>query len=127
MAKPQKPKDIEFEPDEWQRFERAVGVVAKSPPQPKKKKAATGKLKQEKTTMTPQELRLEFLRLAIDAGLPNMVQSFVDWVISSDSSERREPRPSTPHKRPKPLCDLQAAQLVGCEPTASTQHIGDFR
>ena len=35
--------DIEFYPDAWQRFERAAGVVAKSPPQhrvAKKKKAA---------------------------------------------------------------------------------------
>jgi hypothetical protein len=36
-------KDVEFHPDAWQRFERAAGVVAKSPPQhraAKKKKAA---------------------------------------------------------------------------------------
>jgi hypothetical protein len=32
MAKPLHPK-IEFEPDAWERFERAVAVVAKSPPQ----------------------------------------------------------------------------------------------
>jgi len=31
-------KKIEFEADAWQRFERAVDVVAKSPPQPKVKK-----------------------------------------------------------------------------------------
>jgi hypothetical protein len=31
-------KEIEFEPDAWKRFERAVKVVAKSPPQPKKAK-----------------------------------------------------------------------------------------
>jgi hypothetical protein len=37
-------KEIELEPDAWQRFERAVDVVAKSPPQhrttpkPKKKR-----------------------------------------------------------------------------------------
>ena len=37
---------VEFEPDAWQRFERAVDVVAKSPPQPKvKKKAAKRKKK----------------------------------------------------------------------------------
>jgi hypothetical protein len=30
-------KNSEFESDAWQRFERAVDVVAKSPPQPKKK------------------------------------------------------------------------------------------
>jgi hypothetical protein len=36
-------KEIELYPDAWQRFERAAGVVAKSPPQhraAKKKKAA---------------------------------------------------------------------------------------
>jgi hypothetical protein len=32
MAKSVHPK-IEFEPDAWERFERAVAVVAKSPPQ----------------------------------------------------------------------------------------------
>jgi hypothetical protein len=32
-------KDIELEPDAWQRFERAVEVVAKSPPQHRKKAA----------------------------------------------------------------------------------------
>jgi hypothetical protein len=32
MAKTIHPK-IEFEPDAWERFERAVDVVAKSPPQ----------------------------------------------------------------------------------------------
>ena len=50
MAKPHKgpDKDIEFEPDAWERFERAVKVVAKSPPQhrvakAKKKKASKTK------------------------------------------------------------------------------------
>jgi hypothetical protein len=44
MAKPSK-ADTEFHPDAWARFERAVDVVAKSPPQhrsagkPKNKKA----------------------------------------------------------------------------------------
>lgn len=28
-----KEAEIEFHPDAWQRFERAAGVVAKSPPQ----------------------------------------------------------------------------------------------
>jgi len=38
MAKsPPKKSEIEFQPDAWQRFERAVKVVAKSPPQPKVK------------------------------------------------------------------------------------------
>jgi hypothetical protein len=42
MAKSTKEQKIELEPDAWQRFERAVDVVAKSPPQHrvvKKKKA----------------------------------------------------------------------------------------
>jgi hypothetical protein len=47
MAKPDPAKDIEFHPDAWARFERAAGVVAKSPPQhrvaKKKKKAAKAK------------------------------------------------------------------------------------
>jgi hypothetical protein len=40
--KPQAQKEIELEPDAWQRFERAVDVVSKSPPQhrvAKKKKS----------------------------------------------------------------------------------------
>ena len=32
MAKVDK-KKVEFEPDAWARFERAINVVAKSPPQ----------------------------------------------------------------------------------------------
>ncbi len=42
-----KEAEIELYPDAWQRFERAVGVVAKSPPQhrvaKKKKTAKTAK------------------------------------------------------------------------------------
>jgi hypothetical protein len=33
-----KKKELEFEPDAWPRFERAVDVVAKSPPQHRMKK-----------------------------------------------------------------------------------------
>jgi hypothetical protein len=33
MAKDPKDKEPELEPDAWQRFERAVDTVAKSPPQ----------------------------------------------------------------------------------------------
>ncbi|NVN85408.1 MAG: hypothetical protein HXX15_04885 [Rhodopseudomonas sp.] len=43
-----KTKDVEFEPDAWDRFERAAGVVAKSPPQhraAKKKKKVARKAK----------------------------------------------------------------------------------
>jgi hypothetical protein len=45
-----KAKPLEFEPDAWQRFERAVDVVAKSPPQhrvAKKKKTAAKKSKRK--------------------------------------------------------------------------------
>lgn len=38
MAKTRKNQDVEMEPDAWQRFERAVKVVAKSPPQHRTKK-----------------------------------------------------------------------------------------
>jgi hypothetical protein len=56
MAVPKKPErkvEIELEPDAWQRFERAVEVVAKSPPQhrvakKKKKMATTKKMKPSK-------------------------------------------------------------------------------
>jgi hypothetical protein len=34
-------KEIELEPDAWRRFERAVGVVAKSPPQHRAKTKGT--------------------------------------------------------------------------------------
>jgi hypothetical protein len=50
-AKPLKP-EIEMQPDAWDRFERAVDVVAKSPPQhrakPKPKRNAKHKKKPEK-------------------------------------------------------------------------------
>jgi hypothetical protein len=36
-------KDLEFEPDAWHRFERAVDVVAKSPPQHRTKNRLKGK------------------------------------------------------------------------------------
>jgi hypothetical protein len=52
MAKPDPKKELELHPDAWARFERAVDVVAKSPPQhrtktnpsPKRKKKARPKL-----------------------------------------------------------------------------------
>jgi hypothetical protein len=37
MAKEPKQPEIELEPDAWQRFERAIDVVVKSPPQHKAK------------------------------------------------------------------------------------------
>jgi hypothetical protein len=33
MAKSKQAKEIELHPDAWARFERAAGVVAKTPPQ----------------------------------------------------------------------------------------------
>jgi hypothetical protein len=42
-------KEIELHPDAWERFERAAGVVAKSPPQHKTKKKRAPK-KKKKTT-----------------------------------------------------------------------------
>jgi hypothetical protein len=54
MARESKVKEgeLEFHPDAWKRFERAAGVVAKSPPQhrvAKKKKTATMKRRSKKT------------------------------------------------------------------------------
>jgi hypothetical protein len=53
MAKVSKVKgagsEPEMLPDAWERFERAVGVVAKSPPQPKKRPVKITKKKQRKT------------------------------------------------------------------------------
>ena len=37
--------DVELEPDAWERFERAVKVVAKSPPQHRVKKTKAKKKK----------------------------------------------------------------------------------
>jgi hypothetical protein len=50
MAAPKKTKqEIELHPDAWARFERAAGVVAKSPPQHRvsKKKRVSNKRKQK--------------------------------------------------------------------------------
>jgi hypothetical protein len=51
MAKSNQTKDLDLHPDAWTRFERAAGVVAKSPPQhraAKKKKTAKKAKKVEK-------------------------------------------------------------------------------
>jgi hypothetical protein len=49
MAKAPK-KEIELEPDAWSRFERAVDIVAKSPPQHRiKKKTKKRKAKRRKS------------------------------------------------------------------------------
>jgi hypothetical protein len=51
MSKSSLPKEIELHPDAWERFERAAGVVVKSPPQhriAKKKKTAAAKKEKPK-------------------------------------------------------------------------------
>jgi hypothetical protein len=45
---PRKKTDIELQPDAWRRFERAIDVVAKSPPQHRKSKAKRAKSPQKK-------------------------------------------------------------------------------
>jgi hypothetical protein len=45
MAKSNQTKKIEMQPDAWARFERAIDVVAKSPPQHRKKKSKPRKRK----------------------------------------------------------------------------------
>jgi hypothetical protein len=47
MKRPAESK-IELEPDAWERFERAVKVVAKSPPQHRKAKAKKAAAKRSK-------------------------------------------------------------------------------
>jgi hypothetical protein len=48
MAKRASKKEIELEPDAWARFERAVDVVAKSPPQHRTKKSKAKRTKKKK-------------------------------------------------------------------------------
>jgi hypothetical protein len=43
------PKEIEFHPEAWKRFERAAGVVAKAPPQHRKPKPAKKEGSSKKT------------------------------------------------------------------------------
>jgi hypothetical protein len=43
MGKPKETKELELHPDAWARFERAVDVVAKSPPQHRTKKKKQGR------------------------------------------------------------------------------------
>jgi hypothetical protein len=47
---PKEVKDAELEPDAWQRFERAVDVVAKSPPQHRTKAEKSPKAKRAPKT-----------------------------------------------------------------------------
>jgi hypothetical protein len=48
MKKPEATKEIELHPDAWQRFERAAGVVAKTPPQHRVKSPPKQSLAQSK-------------------------------------------------------------------------------
>jgi hypothetical protein len=49
-------KTLELHDDAWQRFERAVGVVAKSPPQHRSKKTPKKKQwKRSRRTKAPQK------------------------------------------------------------------------
>jgi hypothetical protein len=45
---PAKSKEIELQPDAWERFERAVTVVMKAPPQHRVKKAKAKRAKSHK-------------------------------------------------------------------------------
>jgi hypothetical protein len=54
MAKqPLQTKEIELRPDAWARFERAVDVVAKSPPQHRTKKTIAAKKKRRTRKRAP--------------------------------------------------------------------------
>jgi hypothetical protein len=44
---PSAKREVELDPDAWARFERAVDVVAKSPPQHRKKKSKPPKRKKK--------------------------------------------------------------------------------
>jgi hypothetical protein len=48
VKEPRKPSDLEIHPDAWERFERAVDVVAKSPPQHRVKTENASKTTQTK-------------------------------------------------------------------------------
>jgi hypothetical protein len=48
-----RPKEIEFYPDAWDRFERAAGVVAKAPPQHRKPKKKAAKKRKSSKTQKP--------------------------------------------------------------------------
>jgi hypothetical protein len=48
MSKSKSSKAIELYPDAWERFERAIGAVAKAPPQHRKSKKAAKKSQKRK-------------------------------------------------------------------------------
>jgi hypothetical protein len=54
-SKTGKTKEIELHPDAWERFERAAGVVAKTPPQhrTKAKKKVAKRAPRKKSQSTP--------------------------------------------------------------------------
>jgi len=49
MASPDRNKETDLHPDAWQRFERAVDVVAKSPPQHRTRDSKPRKVTRKKT------------------------------------------------------------------------------
>jgi hypothetical protein len=51
-------KPLEFAPDAWERFERAVGIVAKAPPQHRSGKKALLGTRQKKLGQAAAEGRL---------------------------------------------------------------------
>jgi hypothetical protein len=54
MAKPKgRDRPLELVPDAWQRFERAVDVVAKSPPQHRTKKPKSRKTRKKEAKPGP--------------------------------------------------------------------------
>ena len=95
MTAPKKtPRDIELEPDAWQRFERAVTVVGKTPPQDREKGEAeareecicayaSGEEKMNKTTKEKWTFRLALF----GAGSPlSIVFSFFQWWSSEQKN-----------------------------------------
>ena len=66
MAKAANKSEIEFEPDAWERFERAVKVAAKSPPQhrEKSKSKKRGGNKKKDTKWLPNCAKIKFLRMS---------------------------------------------------------------
>lgn len=53
------------------------------------------------TSMSPEEIRLECLRLAVQAGLPQASEDFERFVISGSTAERPQLRSDTQRKRLK--------------------------
>jgi hypothetical protein len=54
MGRPDQKKELEQHSDAWERFERAVDIVAKSPPQHRTKTAAQKKPKRRASSSKPK-------------------------------------------------------------------------